>query len=105
MIVKTVIPGRGPVIQPGDYVLFNVQGKVWAGDREVVDSYTDRQPQGLPLRSPSALPAWRLLAGQRVGSRVLLVLPSGVGYGQAGDPHDVDGHDTLIFVVDILAAL
>ena len=56
MIVRTVIPGRGPVIGPGDYVLFNVEGKVWAGDREVVDSYTDRQPQGLPLRSPSALP-------------------------------------------------
>src|SRR6202044_1568651 len=55
MIVKTVIPGRGPVMGAGDYVLFNVQGKVWAGDREVVDSYPDRQAQGLPLRSPSAL--------------------------------------------------
>ena len=37
-----------------------------------------------------------------MGSRVLLVLPPGLGYGQAGDPPDVDGHDTLIFVVDIL---
>ena len=49
LIVQTVIPGHGPVVQPDDYVLFNVEGKVWAGDREVVDSYTDRQPQGLPL--------------------------------------------------------
>jgi len=39
------------------------------------------------------------------GSRVLLVLPPGLGYGQAGHPPDVDGHDTLIFVVDVLAAL
>lgn len=46
MIIKTVIPGRGPVDGSGDYVLFNVEGKVWAGDREVVDSYTNRQPQG-----------------------------------------------------------
>ncbi len=57
MIVKTVIPGRGPVVGSGDYVLFNVEGKVWDGDREVVDSYTNRQPQGLPLRSRSTLPA------------------------------------------------
>ena len=65
-------------------MLFNVQGKVWAGDREVVDSYTDRQPQGLPLRSPSALPAWRQLAGQRVGSRVLMVVPPRYGFGRRG---------------------
>jgi peptidylprolyl isomerase len=106
MIVKTVIPGHGPVIGPGDYVLFNVQGKVWAGDREVVDSYTDRQPQGLPLRSPSALPAWRRLAGQRVGSRVLMVVPPRDGFGRRGDPQaNVMGTDTLVFVFDLLGAM
>jgi len=106
MIVRTVIPGHGPVIQSGDYVLFNVQGKVWAGDREVVDSYTDRQPQGLPLRSPSALPAWRRLAGQRVGSRVLMVVPPRDGFGRRGDPQaNVVGTDTLVFVFDLLGAM
>ena len=106
MIVKTVIPGRGPVIGPGDYVLFNVEGKVWAGDREVVDSYTDRQPQGLPLRSPSALPAWRRLAGQRVGSRVLMVVPPRDGFGRRGDPQaNIMSTDTLVFVFDLLGAM
>ena len=28
LIVQTVIPGRGPVVRPDDYVLFNVEGKV-----------------------------------------------------------------------------
>lgn len=94
------------MIQPGDYVLFNVQGKVWAGDREVVDSYTDRQPQGLPLRSPSALPAWRRLAGQRVGSRVLMVVPPRDGFGPRGDPQaNVMGTDALVFVFDLLGAM
>ena len=130
MIVKTVIPGHGPVIQPGDYVLFNVQGKVWAGDREVVDSYTGQTvvvqytgvvwrtgktfdsswargfPESFLLGAGQVIPGWeRGLAGVPAGSRVLLVLPPALGYGQAGDPPDVDGHDTLIFVVDILAAL
>jgi hypothetical protein len=60
---------------------------------------------GPPAPVPSALPGWeRGLAGP-AGGRVLLVLPPDPGYGQAGDPPDVDGHDTLIFAVDILAAL
>ena len=29
----------------------------------------------------------------------------GLGCGEAGDPPDADGHDTLIFVADIIAAL
>ena len=58
------------------------------------------------LGAGQVIPGWeRGLAGGPAGSRVLLVLPPGLGYGQAGDPPDVDGHDTLIFVVDILAAL
>ena len=106
MIVQTVIPGRGPVIGSGDYVLFNVEGKVWAGDREVVDSYTDRQPQGLPLRSRSTLPAWRDLAGQRVGSRVLMVVPPRDGFGHRGDPQaNIMSTDTLVFVFDLLGAM
>jgi peptidylprolyl isomerase len=103
LIVQTVITGHGPVVQPDDYVLFNVEGKVWAGDREVVDSYTDRQPQGLPLAT--GLPAWRHLAGQRVGSRVLMVVPPRYGFGHKGDPQaNIMSTDTLVFVFDLLGA-
>lgn len=104
LIVQTVLPGHGPVVQPDDYVLFNVEGKVWAGDRMVVDSYTDRQPQGLPLQS--GLPAWRHLAGQRVGSRVLMVVPPRYGFGRKGDPQaNIMSTDTLVFVFDLLGAM
>ena len=104
LIVHTVIPGHGPVVRPGDYVLFNVQGRVWAGHRKIVDSYASRQPQGLPLRA--GLRAWRHLAGQRVGSRVLMVVPPRDGFGRAGDPQlKVTGTDTLVFVFDLLATM
>jgi FKBP-type peptidyl-prolyl cis-trans isomerase len=104
LTVKTLSQGSGPVVKPGDYVLFNVAAKVWAGDRLVMDSFTDRQPQGLPLSS--GLPAWRHLAGQRVGSRVLMVVPPKDGFGAQGDPSvNVTGTDTLVFVFDILRAL
>jgi peptidylprolyl isomerase len=105
LIVQTVIQGGGPVVAPDDYVLFNVEGKVWAGDREVVDSFTDHQPQGLPL-TLSQVSAWKHLAGARVGSRVLMVVPPRDGFGAAGDRYaNITRSDTLVFVFDILAAV
>src|SRR5205823_6853621 len=51
-------------------------------------------------------PAWRHLAGQRVGSRVLEVVPPKDGFGRRGDASvNVTGTDTLVFVFDILAAV
>lgn len=104
LVVDTLIQGSGRVVGASDYVLLNVEGKVWAGDRLVVDSFTDRQPQGLPLAT--AMPAWRRLAGQRVGSRVLMVVPPKDGYGPAGNPQaNIMGSDTLVFVFDVVDAI
>lgn len=101
LVVNTLIQGTGPVVRPDDYVLLNVEGKVWAGNRMVVDSYTARQPQGLPLAT--AMPAWRHLAGQHVGSRVLMVVPPKDGFGSAGNPQaNIMGSDTLVFVFDVV---
>ena len=104
LIVRTLLPGSGPVVRHGDYVVFNVEGKVWAGGRQVADSFTGRTPQGLPLKD--AMPAWRDLAGQRVGSRVLMVVPPADGFGRSGDPAAlITGTDTLVFVFDVLATM
>lgn len=104
LAVCAVRSGTGSVIKASDYVLFNIEGKAWAGNRSVVDSYTDRQPQGLPLST--AMPAWRHLAGQRVGSRVMMVVPPKDGFGPQGNPAaNVTGTDTLVFVFDVLQAI
>jgi peptidylprolyl isomerase len=42
------------------------------------------------------------LEGQTVGSQVLVVIPPDQGYGAAGNPPDIGGTDTIVFVVDIL---
>ena len=83
LVVRTLSDGPGLVVRPGDYVLFDVAAKVWAGDRLVLDTFANHQPQGLPL--PAGLPAWRHLAGQRVGSRVLEVVPPRDGFGRRGN--------------------
>ena len=102
--VQTVIKGNGPAVRRGDYVIMDVEGKVWAGDRLVIDTYTNRQPQGIPVTG--GMPAWRSLAGQHVGSRVLMVVPPRYGFGARGNSQlNIMGGDTLVFVFDILRAL
>jgi peptidylprolyl isomerase len=45
------------------------------------------------------------LLGQRVGSRLLLVVPPSLGYGSKGlAQYGIRGSDTLVFVVDLLGA-
>ena len=59
----------------------------------------------LPDRQGQVIKGWdNGLVGQKVGSRVLLVIPPAEGYGTAGSPPKIAGTDTLVFVVDILAA-
>ena len=46
------------------------------------------------------------LVGQRVGSRLLLSIPSALGYGARGVPQaGIRGGDTLVFVTEILGVL
>ena len=106
LIVKTLIQGSGPLVQADDLALVYVEGKVWAGDREVYDSYTDRQPQSVPLATGGVLPAWKQLAGQHVGSRVLMVVPPADGFGKAGNSQlNIAAGDTLVFVFDVLSSV
>ncbi|MBR7831084.1 FKBP-type peptidyl-prolyl cis-trans isomerase [Actinospica sp. MGRD01-02] len=106
LVVRTLIQGAGPQVKADDLALVYVEGKVWAGDREVFDSYTDRQPQSVPLATGGVLPAWKQLAGRRVGSRVMMVVPPSDGFGSKGDSQlNIASSDTLVFVFDVLSAV
>jgi len=106
LVVRTLIQGSGPLVTAGDLALVYVEGKVWAGDREVFDSYTARRPQSVPLATGGVMPAWKQLAGEHVGSRVLMVVPPADGFGSQGDQQlNILGGDTLVFVFDVLSSV
>lgn len=106
LVIRTLIQGQGPVVGTGDLALVYVEGKVWAGDREVFDSYTNRQPQSVPLATGGVMPAWKQLAGERVGSRVMMVVPPADGFGKNGYSQlNIAGGDTLVFVFDVLSSV
>jgi FKBP-type peptidyl-prolyl cis-trans isomerase len=103
LVTKTLIKGSGPVLATGDSYLANFDVYLWRGKTHklLFSSYTTT-PEALPVQMGlSGLQ--QALSGQRIGSRVLAVLPPKYGYGTAGNSQiGVKPTDTLVWVVDVL---
>jgi peptidylprolyl isomerase len=103
--VYTVIEGTGPKVKSGQTITAHYVGQLYP-DGKVFDSSWERgEPAQFPIGTGGVIKAWdQGLVGQRVGSRVILVVPSELGYGKAGNPPTIPKNADLIFSVDILAA-
>jgi peptidylprolyl isomerase len=108
LTTKVLIKGTGPVVASGDMVVVQYTGAIWRNGYVFDSSWKRSQPFGFTIgASPSqVIPGWdKGLAGQTVGSRVMLVIPPADGYGKTGSPQaHIKGTDTLVFAVDILGA-
>lgn len=106
-IVQPLVEGTGAEVKEGQTVRVAYTGALWK-DGSVFDSSASRPEQpyfDFPIAQGQVIKGWdNGLVGQKVGSRVLLVIPPADGYGTAGSPPKISGTDTLVFVVDILAA-
>ena len=102
--VETLIHGSGPTITSSDALVGNYVVYIWSGTTHKLAQST--------YKSLPALFAGKLLPGlttalhnQKVGSRVLAVIPPKDGYGTSGNTQGgVKGTDTLVFVIDLLKA-
>ena len=105
LVIQPLIEGEGDPLEEGDTAVVHYTGWVWDGEQ--FDSSWDRgAPASFPFVTGGLIDGWiEGLAGQNVGSRVLLVIPPELGYGEAGSGEAIPGDSTLVFVVDILAAL
>jgi peptidylprolyl isomerase len=102
--VIPLIEGEGAKVKEGDSISVDYFGVVWGGDKPFDESYT-REPASFGLTKGGLIDGWvKGLAGVTVGSRVMLVIPSDLGYGDEGSPPDIPGGATLVFVVDVLGA-
>lgn len=103
LLVEVLVEGDGPAVEAGDEIRCHYLGQVWNG--EVFDNSYDRgQPLSFQLGVGMVIRGWdEGLLGHKVGSRVLLSIPSEYGYGDAGIPQaGIRGGDTLVFVTDIV---
>jgi FKBP-type peptidyl-prolyl cis-trans isomerase len=109
--VTTLVKGTGPKLASGDTVVAQYVGSIWRTGKTFSSSWPSAQsPTGLPFSfqlGGNVIAGWNQgLAGVPVGSRVMLVVPPALGYGPAGGQPSagITKTDTLVFVIDILAA-
>jgi peptidylprolyl isomerase len=105
--VKTLVKGTGPVVKKGQEIVANYNGYIWRTGKSFQSSWsTPNDPLARQIGVGGLIPGWDTgLVGQTVGSRVLLVLPPAEGYGTSGQASaGIKATDTLVFVIDILAA-
>jgi len=100
--VEVLQQGDGAEVGADDFVVANYVGQVWDGD--VFDSSFERGgPTGFSLNG--VIQGWKQgLTGTHVGDRVLLSIPSDLGYPQGTPDGSVAPGDTLVFVVDVVDA-
>jgi len=101
--VSVLKQGDGAAVADGDTTLLQYYGVDWADGKSFDSSWKKGEPISIP--GNTYVPGFvQALAGQKVGSQVLVVIPPALGYGEDAKAHELGGK-TLVFVIDILATM
>jgi peptidylprolyl isomerase len=93
--------GKGKTLTTDMTVKVNYLGMVYKGKKPFDENYS-KEP--IEFELTGVVEGWTYgLEGQKVGSRVLLQIPPGMGYGAEEQPN-IPANSTLYFVVDIVSA-
>jgi len=102
LTIKTVIHGTGPTLTKTDSLVANFVVYFWNGKTATLKANTF-------VTSPTIVGGQMIsglqtaLVGQKVGSRILAIIPPAEGYGASGDSNiGVTGSTTLVWVIDVL---
>ncbi|MGB7983136.1 MAG: FKBP-type peptidyl-prolyl cis-trans isomerase [Candidatus Nanopelagicales bacterium] len=101
--VADIYVGSGDPVAPGSTLTVNYVG-VGQQSGEVFDS---SWPRGEPatFMLEQVIPGWQQgMLGMTPGGRRLLIIPGSLGYGPNGNPPAIGPDETLVFVVDLIAA-
>ena len=103
LVVQPLIVGDGPAVVEGQSITVQYSGWLWDGTL-FDSSWEAGYSASFVLAQESLIDGWvQGLAGQPVGSQVLLILPPELAYGDVAQG-TIPAGSTLVFVVDILAA-
>lgn len=105
LVANYVLEGDGPVVAADNTVLVQYKGVLWDSGKEFDSTYSGGKLSMFVLQQ--VVKGWAQgLTGKKVGSRVLIVVPPKLGYGD--NPPQGSGltkDSTLVFSVDILAKM
>ncbi|HEX5288110.1 MAG TPA: FKBP-type peptidyl-prolyl cis-trans isomerase [Streptosporangiaceae bacterium] len=101
--VTTAIKGTGAVVPSGDNVLANLAIYKWSGKtHKLLESTFTAFPAVVPAEIGLKGLA-SAIKGQKVGTRILAVLPPKYGYGTTGNTNlGVTKSDTTVWVIDLI---
>lgn len=98
LIAQDLIKGSGAAVKATDTLTVNYVGVNLSDGTKFDSSFDGGEPTSFPLTG--VIKGWTQgLEGKTVGSRVLLVIPQDLAYGEAGQGK---AKGDLVFVVDIL---
>src|ERR1700733_5737467 len=102
LTVKTVIAGTGATVTKSDAMAANFVLYFWSGTSSTLKANTFTQNP--TVIGGTMLPGLETaLIGQKVGSRILAVIPPAEGYGTSGNSQlGITGSTTLVFVIDVI---
>ncbi|WP_030190788.1 FKBP-type peptidyl-prolyl cis-trans isomerase [Streptomyces violaceorubidus] len=105
LAAQYVLEGDGAEVGAQDSVLVQYEGVLWDGGKEFDSTYARKQLTSFSLQQ--VVKGWAQgLTGRKVGSRVLIVIPPDLGYGDSPpEGSGIEKDSTLVFSVDILAKM
>ncbi|MGW2564840.1 FKBP-type peptidyl-prolyl cis-trans isomerase [Streptomyces sp. NPDC001537] len=105
LVANYIIEGDGPVVGAQDSVLVQYKGVFWDSGKEFDSTYSRGALQSFGIQQ--VVKGWgEGLTGKKVGSRVLIVVPPKLGYGDSPPPNSgIKKDSVLVFSVDILAKM
>jgi FKBP-type peptidyl-prolyl cis-trans isomerase FkpA len=97
---RDVVVGTGARADSGTTVSVNYTG--WLPNGSKFDS-SDGSPIEFPLGMHRVVDGWdQGLPGMKVGGKRQLVIPSSLGYGDAGRPPQIPGGAVMVFSVELM---
>lgn len=102
---SVLIQGKGRKIESGEKVVVQYTGALYADGKQFDSSLERGQAFSFVTGGGGVIEGWdKAVTGQAIGSRIEVVIPSALGYGEKGSGDKIPANATLVFVIDILDA-
>ncbi|MFD0568941.1 FKBP-type peptidyl-prolyl cis-trans isomerase [Kitasatospora gansuensis] len=101
---SVLIAGKGRKIESGEKVVVQYTGALYADGKQFDSSLERGQAFSFATGGGGVIEGWdKAVTGQTVGSRIEVVIPPALGYGDKAS-EKIPANSTLVFVIDILDA-
>ena len=102
LVTQPLIKGDGAKVSASDVIQVKYRTWAWSTGSLIEDGYSGSAVTG---QMSGVIEGWKKgLAGQTVGSRVMLIVPPAQAYPNGNATPAIDKGETLVYVVDILFA-